>query len=148
MSVPSASLLGKLMTTRCTTQVESGTSPMKVFMSAMLHSAAKALSLIPLSFSRFFRERTTRGFGVTKIEKHYPASRRLSNSLTELTVELIMDLVVLDAKVRGVDIGYFNSDGVTFVTHLEVESHDTWRDNCDRSNCSNQTLVDPHLESK
>ena len=101
------------------------------------------------------RQRTnTRGFGVTKIgvhvaeQNHCPPGRRLPNSLTELTVELLMDLVVLNAKVRGVGIDDFNSDGVTFVTDLEAEAHDTRRDNCDRSKCSNQSLVDPHLESK
>ena len=69
-------------------------------------------------------------------------------TLTELAVQLIMDIVVFNAKVRGVGIDDFNTDGVTFLMHLDVEAYDMWRDNCDRSDCSEQTVVDPQLESK
>ena len=89
---------------------------MYVFMNAMLYSAANALSLVPLLFSRIH----------VAEQDHHPANRSLSNSLTKFTVKLIMNLVVVNTKVRSVGIDDFNSCGVTPVAHLEVEAHDTW----------------------
>ena len=168
ISLPSAWLLGKLMTTRCTSSLRepiaaivsstswvagvTGTGGSTRVSTRLPHrSAAKCSFHLSLSCSA-----SSAKTAVGQLD-----SRKCGGAKgTQCTDQPIRAACIACSVGCLCTVGDFTPVcfTITYQTgpflHLlppekiQIEAHNTRRDNCDRSNCSKQTLVDPQLEPK